>query len=320
MRRLTSLAFLAAMGLLSACGGSPEVVYTGTDEDAAEGGYIKDPHAQSASGRDAASQYGVVTKSNRVDIPVQEFVQISSEAGLYAFKSRAQLTGGYALGGFASYRVVENFFDRVSYGQVLDGSSATWVEAAAGRDLYAGAKGFDETGGRLRRGNLNAASSQRQTSSGHTSDETAAYKVRESVSAARSESYLSGAQTRTGFEAASAERIIGIHLWKYADRNLVADAVEVTYTIVYYNTNEYDVSATEIVENVPYYTEYVQGSATLPKDGVSVEFLKRTGARNVLRWKFPKGIAAGETNKMTYKVIVRLDDTYAPREAEPERQ
>jgi hypothetical protein len=70
---------------------------------------------------------------------------------------------------------------------------------------------------------------------------------------------------------------------------------------------------------VPYYTEYIQGSATLPKDGTSVEYLKRDDDRNILRWKFPKGIKAGETNSMKYKVTVRLSPTpeYLPPEDRP---
>jgi hypothetical protein len=48
-----------------------------------------------------------------------------------------------------------------------------------------------------------------------------------------------------------------------------------------------------------------------------VEYLKRPGNRNLLRWKFPKGIKAGETNRMSYKVRVRLEDSYAPKDDTP---
>jgi hypothetical protein len=144
-----------------------------------------------------------------------------------------------------------------------------------------------------------------------------AIRAREQTRAMMADSQLEAARTRSGYEAATSQRVVGLHLWKYADRELVTDAVEITYTIVYYNTNEFDTGPTEIDEPVPYYTEYIPNTATLPKPGTSVEYLVRKDNRNLLRWKFPQGIKAGETNKMSYKVRVRLTDEYAPKDDTP---
>ena len=323
MPRSATLPALAILALLSACGSSPEFAYVGANPGAPEGEYIKDPHALGASGRDARNMQGVVTLSNRVDIPVQEFVQISSEAVLRAASSRVGYGDGLARGDYALLRSEEGFFDRAARGRLYDASAANWVDASAGRSLFAAGRGFEETNRRIARGGAGAISAQRGAAHSHIADGPVAYHMRDGVSVARGEDFVSTLRGRTGYEAATAQRIIGIHLWKYADRDLVSDRVEITYTIVYYNTNEHDTGPTEILEHVPYYTEYVHGSATLPKQGVAVQYQRRTDTRHTLRWKFPHGIKAGETNKMTYKVVVRLDERYAPRdgeEAEPGRQ
>lgn len=313
MRRFLGLSLLATLWLLPACGSGPGVVYTGEEEDAAEGAFIKDPEAVGQTGHKVKGSQGQRTESNRVDIPLIEFAQLRIETTWSAAKSRIGLNSTFTRGGYAAFRCVGGFDRRLGQAGLYDVSSAEWLHVEAGRLFYAATKSGDQVNARAGSARYGAASSSEMTRLNATSDETMAFKSREGLNAARAEAGLSAARSNAGYGALRGERVIGLRLWKYADREIVANSVEITYTIVYYNTNEYAVGATEVDEPVPFYTEYMQGSATTPKDGVTVEFIKREGGRNILRWKFPKGIEAGETNKMTYRVTVRLEEPYAPK-------
>lgn len=311
-RLLYTIAFLALLGA-TACTSSGEIVYTGTNEEAREGDWIKDPEAEAATKDGDARQDTTRTRSNRVDIPVLEFAQMSVTSKGYALHRRSGYESRYVRTVYEGIRHVDYVDRSVRFHGFGDDYMSEGVIARRANTLYPGVYGNEQLNSRLGRERFGAYSTNEgpYTNTGKLASE--GVKSNSWVESMQGEAYAEGARTRYGYDAAFNTRVIGLHLWKYADREIVADAVEVTYTIVYYNTNDYDTGPTEIEEPVPYYTEYIQGSATLPKQGTSVEYIKRSDRRNVLRWKFPDGIKAGETNSMKYKVTVKLD-------AEPEYQ
>jgi hypothetical protein len=317
------LAFLALLS--AACASQGEIVYTGTNEDAHEGSWIKDPEAE-ATTRDGASRRDTTrTESNRVDIPVLEYAQVSATSYGAAAKRNSGYNARYTRMSFEAIRQLDFFEWTGQISNYEDGATAAMLHANRNATLFPGVYGDEELNYRMGRDRVRAYSALEQPWTDSSSLVTEGIKSSSYLEGMRTEAFLEASRNRYGYEAASASRVIGLHLWKYADRELVTDAVEITYTLVYYNTNDYDTGPTEIDEPVPYYTEYIEGSATLPKDGTSVEFIKRDGNRNLLRWKFPKGIKAGETNSMKYKVTVRLNAApeYRPpedRPSEPRKQ
>lgn len=318
MRRLLyTLAILALLG--TACASSGEVVYTGQNEDAREGAWIKDPNAVGTTRDSSAREDTTRTESNRVDIPVLEYAQTGCTTYGAAAHRRSGYDARYTRYTYTAITHQDYAIRRVLFEGFEDGSTWEALEARRNATLYPGVYGNERLNYRTGRDRYRAYSALEQpwTDTGKLASE--GIKSNSYLEGVRSEAFLEGARTRYGYDAAFTSRVIGLHLWKYADRELVTDAVEITYTLVYYNTNDYDTGPTEIDEPVPYYTEYIQGSATLPKEGTSVEYLKRDDDRNILRWKFPKGIKAGETNSMKYKVTVRLSPTpeYMPPEDRP---
>lgn len=316
MKRLFGLCAFAALVLLSACESSGEVIYTGEQEDALEGNYIKDPEAVGST-RNRNQADTTRTESNRVDIPVLEFAQYRVESYYAAAHSRMALDARYTRSGFAASRLMNGYDRRVAIEHLTSEAANAYLSRDANQTLYPAFKGREQYNSRLGRDQTRAYSAMDQSLVETSKLESEGIQARETTRAMASSSNVEAVKTRNGYEAAFMQRVVGLHLWKYADRELVADAVEITYTIVYYNTNEYDTGPTEIDEPVPYYTEYIDKSATLPKQGTSVEYLLRKDNRHILRWKFPQGIKAGETNRMTYKVKVRLQDEYAPRDDTP---
>lgn len=317
MKRHWVLAAVSGLVMLSACQSSGPVVYTGEEESALEGSYIKDPEAAAATRNRANKTDTTRTESNRVDIPVLEFAQMRVETYPAAMKSTRGFDARYTRYGFAASRLVENYSRRIAIENVNAMAGVENLVADTNQTLYPGLRGLEQLNLRTGEERLRAYSANERPwlEEGKTGAE--AVLSRERLSAMQSAEYLEAVKSRGGYDAAFSQRVIGLHLWKYADREIVADAVEITYTIVYYNTNDFDTGPTEIDEPVPYYTEYLENTATLPKQGTTVEFLKRDTARNILRWKFPQGIKAGETNKMTYKVRVRLEDPYGPKDDTP---
>lgn len=317
MKRLFGLCAIAALVLLSACESSGAVVYTGEREDALEGDYIKDPEAVGST-RNRGNQTDTTrTESNRVDIPVLEFAQLRMESYYAASHSRMALDARYTRTGFAASRLMNGYERRVAIEHLTADAANAYLSRDANETLYPGMKMREQLSWRSSSERVRAYSALEGPDIESGTVETEGIVARETTRAMMSESELEAMKTRNGFESAFVQRIIGLHLWKYADREIVGDTVEVTYTIVYYNTNEFDTGPTEIDEPVPYYTEYLDKSATLPKNGTSVDYLVRAGSRNLLRWKFPMGIKAGETNSMTYKVRVRLEEDYAPKDDTP---
>ena len=319
MRRLLyTLAILALLGT-SACQSSGEIVYTGQNEEAAEGTYIKDPNAVGTT-RDSSSREDTTrTESNRVDIPVLEYAQLGCYSQGEAMLRRSGYDTRYVRSGYSALTYRDYVERRVAFEGFDDRAVAEGYTANRNATLYPGLYSNEELNYRMGRDRYRAYSALEGPWTDTGKVTTEAVESNSSVEAMRGEAYLEAGRTRNGYEAAFSTRVIGLHLWKYADREIVTDAVEITYTLVYYNTNEYDTGPTEIDEPVPYYTEYTEGSATLPKDGTSVQYIKRPGNRNILRWKFPKGIKAGETNSMKYKVTVLLDapPEYRPDEDKP---
>lgn len=316
MQRLLATVSVCIALALSACQGSGDIRYTGTNDTAYEGDWIKDPEADATTRNRGGSQDTTRTRSNRVDIPVLEYAQtasVSYGAGAY---NRAGYDGRYVrtmyqAAKYAEFTVHERLFVGFS-----DGAMAEGVRANRNLTLYPSLLSREEVNSRLGNTRVRAYSALEQPWTETGNVRTEGMRSNAWVEALNVETELESIRGRSGTESAWASRVVGLHLWKYADREVVGDSVEVTYTLVYYNANEYATGPTEIDEPVPYYTEYIQGTATLPKEGTAVEYIQRPGARNLLRWKFPQGIKPEETNRMTYKVTVRLTDTYAPKEAE----
>jgi hypothetical protein len=321
--RLYTLTILALLS--AACASQGEIVYTGTNEDAREGSWIKDPEAE-ATTRDGNSRTDTTrTESNRIDIPVLEYAQASATSYGAAAKRHSGYDARYTRMSFEAIRQLDFFEWTGQVSNYDDTATVAMLHANRTATLFPGVYGDDELNYRMGRDRVRAYSALEQPWIDSSRLVSEGIKSSAYVQGMRTEAYLEASRNRYGYEAASASRVIGLHLWKYADRELVTDAVEITYTLVYYNTNDYDTGPTEIDEPVPFYTEYIEGSATLPKDGTSVEFIKRDGDRSLLRWKFPKGIDALETNSMKYKVIVRLNSgpEYRPpedRPGEPKKQ
>lgn len=313
-RLLYTTLLLALLG--TACTSSGEIVYTGTNEDAREGDWIKDPEAEALTKDGASRQDTTRTQSNRVDIPVLEFAQMSVTSKGYALHRRSGYESRYVRTIYEGIRLADYVDRRVAFHGYGDDYMTEYLQGRSANTLYPSVYGNEELNTRMGRERYRAYSTNEgpYTTTGRLVTE--GVKSNSWVESMQGDAYVEGARTRYGYDAAFNSRVIGLHLWKYADREIVADAVEVTYTIVYYNTNEYDTGPTEVDEPVPYYTEYIEGSATLPKEGTSVEYIKRSDRRHILRWKFPKGIKAGETNSMKYKVTVKLDaeSEYQPPE------
>ena len=306
MRRLLyTVAILALLG--TACSSSGEIVYTGTNEDAREGDWIKDPEAEALTKDGDSRQDTTRTQSNRVDIPVLEFAQMSVTSKGYALQRRSGYESRYVRTIYEGVRQIEYLDRRVRFHGFGDDYMSEGFVARRANTLYPGLYSNEELNSRMGRQRYRAYSTNEgpYTTTGKLATE--GVKSNSWVENMQGEAYVEGARTRYGYDAAFNTRVVGLHLWKYADREIVADAVEVTYTIVYYNTNDFGTGPTEIDEPVPYYTEYIDGSATLPKEGTSVQYIERDDRRNLLRWKFPKGIKAGETNSMKYKVTVKLE-------------
>lgn len=316
MRRLIySLCILALLGT-SACSSSGEVVYTGQNADAREGDYIKDPEAVGTT-RDGDNRADVTrTTSNRVDIPVLEFAHVMSETNGAAMRTRSGYGIRRTLQSFAAGFFVQYMERRTGVRGYDDTATYEMFQAERNGTRYAGLASREQLGSRRSIARTSAVSGFNfpWTETGESA--TDGLYANASVQAMRSEAYLHATSADSGYESAFSARVIGLHLWKYADREIVADAVEITYTIVYYNTNEYNTGPTEIIEPVPYYTEYVENSATLPREGTRVEYVERE-ERDVLSWSFPDGIEPGETNEMTYKVTVKLDQSYKSRPSAP---
>jgi hypothetical protein len=320
------LVIVSGLALLCAsCYSSGEIVYTGANESAFEGDWIKDPEAVGTTKNSGSRLDTTRTESNRVDIPVLEFAQLSMTSKGATLRRYDALETRLSRSSYTAIRYRDFFERRLGVEMYEDVAASEGLVARRGATLYPGMYGNEELNYRSGRNRYDSFTGQEGSWVETGRHETEGMRSRAWLEHARSEAYLNAVRGQNELEAAYANRVVGLHLWKYADREIVTDAVEITYTLVYYNTNEYDTGPTEIDEPVPYYTEYIAGSATLPKQGTSVEFTKRDDNRNLLRWKFPQGIKAGETNSMKYKVRVVLDapNEYRPpqdREEQPTRQ
>lgn len=316
MRRIVYILVLALALLQLGCASDGEIKYTGAKADADEPSYIKDPEATGVT-RDGGNRNDTTrTDSNRVDIPVLEFAQLKCHYTGGARTSTNYLDARYSGQQFAGIKFVERFDSRSTQVWLNSRQALGNVDAQANRTLYKGMESEEELRRRTGRDRTTAYSMDSVSWFDQTRVRTSRMSSREYLEAMKAEDELNAARSREGFTQASGERIIGLHLYKYANRELVGDGVEITYTLVYYNTNEYDTGPTEINEPVPYYTTYIAGSATLPKQGTKVDFIARPGDRDLLRWSFPQGLKAGETGEMKYKVKVVLDAPYEQRPPE----
>lgn len=316
MRHQAAILALLAVALVG-CYSQGPIVYTGTNEDARDGDWIKDPEAEGTT-RDSTNRKDQTrTLSNRVDIPVLEYAQMSVTSYGYGARRHSGYDARFTRMRYEAGRHTEY----TQYDAAL-----TWVDRHVGAEaafadlnetLYPGLRNQDMLNARSGRDRTRAYSALEQPWTEANRAAVDGIRTRSWTNAVKGEAWLEAYRGTEGYELAHGSRVIGLHLWKYADRDLVTDAVEVTYTIVYYNMNEYDIGPTEIQEPIPYYTQFIEKTATLPKEGTSVEYVKGEGTRNFLRWKFPKGIKAGETNKMTYKVRVELESKYTPPDDNP---
>ncbi len=318
MRRILYILALSLVLIQLGCATDGEIKYTGTKADANEPNYIKDPEATGTTKETR-------TDSNRVDIPVLEFAQLKCNYSGGARMANNQLDARYGGQQFNGMKFVERFDTRNTSEWLSSRQALEYADARANRTLYKGMESEEELRRRMGRGQTTAYSSDSVSWFEETKVRTDNLAAREHLNAVKANDQLQAARSKEGFFQASGERIIGLHLYKYANRELVGDGVEVTYTLVYYTTNDYDTGPTEINEPVPYYTSLIVGSATLPKQGTKVDFIARPGDRDLLRWTFPQGIKAGETGEMKYKVKVVLDAPYEQRPPEdqpkePKRQ
>ncbi len=303
---------LILTAVVTGCSSSGEIVYTGQNEDAREGDYIKDPNARASTHDGRFKDATTRTDSNRVDIPVLEFAQLNCRSELVTWHRSDALKARMGRLNYTGARQVKGTTYRTTVEQTDRQTSWVTLYANANETLYPAFRNNEMLNTRSGRERYRAYSGEarpwiesgRVWAMGGTSNAwLEADRANEWVEAVRSNEYLEG---MTG------ARVIGIHLWKYADRDLVTNEVVVTYTLVYYNTNEYDTGPTQILEPVPYFTDYIPNSATLPRNDVKVDFIDRENARDQLRWTFPKGIKAGETGRMKYQVRVKLDGQYGP--------
>ncbi len=316
MRRMLYILVVFAIVAPLGCATDGEIKYTGANEPADEPNWIKDPEA-SAVTRDGGNRRDTTrTDSNRVDIPVYEFAQLRCEYTGGARMSNQALDARYGGQQIDATRVIDAFDSRKTEVWLNSRQMNALLDARANQTLYRGMESTAELSRRMGRDHMTAYSADTEAWFERGKHKATAMAVQSRLEAARTSEKLDAARTREGFYQASGERIIGLHLFKYANRELVGDGVEVTYTLVYYNTNDYDTGPTEIDEPIPYYTTYLVGSGTLPKQGTTVNFIARPGNRDLLRWSFPKGILAGETGQMTYKVKVNLDAPYDQRPPE----
>ena len=319
MKRLAYMFSILLLFGAYGCASSGDIKYTGVNEDAREGSWIKDPEAVGTTRDSGARQDTTRTESNRVDIPILEFAQIGCVTSGAAATRRSGYDGRYVRIGYSALTLQDYVSKLVTVQGYRDGHTTNELWARSNSTIYPALYSDEQYNHRYSRDGYSASSAEDQAWTNTARLTTEGLRSTTNAHAMTSETYLEAGHTRYGYEAAFNTRVIGLHLWKYADREVVGDNVEITYTIVYYNTNEFDTGPTEIDEPVPYYTEYIADTATLPKEGTSVAYLKRDDARNILRWKFPKGIKAGETNSMKYKVTVRLDPSpeYRPPEDKP---
>lgn len=316
MRRMPYILALVLALIQLGCASDGEIKYAGARPDADEPSYIKDPEATGVT-RDGGNRNDTTrTDSNRVDIPVLEFAQLRCHYSGAARSSYTYLDARYSGQAFQGMKLVERFTWRNQQEWLSARQGLEQVGAQANRTLFRGVESEEELSRRLARDHTKAYTLDSVSWFDETRVRTSRVASRESVDAIKSNDELRAVRSREGFNQASGERIIGLHLYKYANRELVGDGVEIVYTLIYYNTNEYDTGPTEINEPVPYYTTYIVGSATLPKQGTKVDFIARPGDRDILRWTFPQGIKAGETGEMKYKVKVMLDAPYDRRPPE----
>ncbi len=316
MRRFVSILAVSVALLQLGCATSGEIKYTGANAPADEPSWIKDPEATAVT-RDGGNRSDTTrTDSNRVDIPVYEFAQLRCHYTGGARTARQGLDARYSGEQFDATRVIDAFDTRKTEAWLNSRQMNEQLNLRVNRTLFRGMEAEEELYRRYGRDRITAYSADATTWYERGPDKTRAFMSKEQVEAVRAQDELEAARTREGFFHASGERVIGLHLFKYANRELVGDGVEITYTLIYHNTNEYDTGPTEIDEPVPYYTTYLTGSATLPKERTSVNFIARPGNRDLLRWSFAQGIKAGETGQMTYKVKVLLDAPYDQRPPE----
>lgn len=316
MRHTAAILALIAVAL-AGCYNTGPIVYTGTNEDAREGDWIKDPEAEGTTRDITGRKDQSRTLSNRVDIPVLEYAQMSVTTYGYGARRGSGYDARFVRMRYEAGRHTEytQFNATRAWVERRVGAEATW--ANVNETLYPGLRNEDTLNARAGRDRTRAYSALEQPWTEANREYVDGIRTRTWTNAIKGENYLEAVRGRDGYEMAYGSRVIGLHLWKYADRDLVTDAVEVTYTIVYYNMNEFDIGPTEIQEPIPYYTQYIDKSATLPKEGTSVEYIAGQGNRSFLRWRFPQGIKAGETNKMTYKVRVELESKYIPQDDKP---
>ncbi|MCC6572435.1 MAG: hypothetical protein IT462_01475 [Planctomycetes bacterium] len=320
MRKAFTFCVLAAI-LVAGCSTSGEVRYAGRlDEN--DPSIIRGPGATGTTRDEDSRNETTRTKSNRVDIPVYEFAHMSGRTVGYG---RTVLERYDARTGRLSVdlkRNIDSTRHALTETRSLFAFNREQTTLTAVTTKYRGIDGRQYVFHRNANDTARGFSSDTRTDLEGADFWTDTYKMRRGLDASRGGESLEAGRAGEGLEQLYGERVIGLHLWKYADRDLAADDVVITYTLVYYNTNNYDTGPTEISEPVPLLTDYIDKSATLPKEGVTVELLSRPDGSKVLRWSFPKGIKAGETNKMMYKVKVRLEKRYEggspDKPAEPE--
>ena len=163
MRRLLTTAALSCLAFVSACQGSGEVVYTGANEDAIEGTWIKDPEARGAT-RDSSGRNDTTrTESNRVDIPMGEFAQLGCRYEGAATTRHQGLDARLGRDGYAASRRGDAYFSWV----VLQGFSRTatsaFLESDAGETLYPAVYGDEQLNRRMGRDRTQAFSGEAQS-------------------------------------------------------------------------------------------------------------------------------------------------------------
>lgn len=319
MRRVIA-ALLAAVCLAAGCQNTGGMVYTGqAPED--DPSVIRGPAATGAT-RDSQGRGATRTRSNPVDIPVYELAYARCRTEGYIGLATERCDARLGRLGLDSRRATDRLGRSLTESKSLFSYTRGNLGIALVTTRYAEMGAWQQVFHRNSSEGPRALSMDARTTLETGEFDADAHKSRRGLDASSATTSLEAGRTTGGLEQMSGRRVIGLHLWKYADRDAAMDDVVITYTLVYYNTNTHDTGPTEITEPVPFLTEYVDGSATLPKEGVSVELTPGPDRGKLLRWAFPRGIKAGETNKMSYKVRVRLTPRYESRSEEikpPER-
>jgi hypothetical protein len=227
MRRIAAILSLAAGLACSACQSGPDVVYTGTNVNAVEGEWIKDPAAEGTT-RGVGRAEQTRTRSNRIDIPVHELVHVAVTSSARSVVRNSGYDARYVRT-FVAGAWLNRYTESVGMANGYDsGSRFDALLSNASNTLYPALWAEETFNARMGGQGTRAYSAVEQPWTSAGSLPGAAGYSSTWAQAMKSESYAEADASRVGYGQSWGARLIGLHLWKYADRELVADSVIVT--------------------------------------------------------------------------------------------